>query len=100
MKKSGEFNEDKIEYLPKDIRFTLKDDCIYACCLAEIGDEVIITSLAEHLYPGEIASVTLLGDGGELRWKIQAKNIIINTAGTKRRKDANVLRIRRKEVYR
>jgi alpha-L-fucosidase len=99
LKKSGAFNEDKIEYLPKDIRFTLKDDCVYAHCLGRIGDEVIINSLAEHLYPGEIASIALLGDGGELRWKIEGKKIIVNTAACKRRDDANVLKIRRNMVY-
>jgi alpha-L-fucosidase len=100
LKKSGPFNEDKIEYLPKDIRFTLKDDCIYATCLGEIGDEVIINSLVEYLYPGEIASITLLGDGGELKYKIEGRKLIINTGPAKRRKDANVLKIRRKQVYR
>jgi alpha-L-fucosidase len=100
LKKSGAFNEDRIEYLPRDIRFTLKDDCVYALCLGEIGDEVVITSLAEHLYPGEIASISLLGDGGKLHWKEAQKRIIVNTAGAKRRKDANVLKIRRNQVYR
>jgi alpha-L-fucosidase len=100
LKKSGPFNEDKIEYLPKDIRFTLKDDCIYAICLGEIGEEVIINSLAEHMYPGEIASITLLGDGGELPWKQEGKKIIVRTERVKRRKDANVLKVRRNMVYR
>lgn len=100
LKKSGAFNEDPVEYLPKDIRFTLKDDCIYAACLGGIGDEVIIHSLAEHLYPGEIASITLLGDGGELRWKLEKNRLVVYTAAAKRRRDANVLKIRRNQVYR
>ncbi|MDR3192817.1 MAG: alpha-L-fucosidase [Treponema sp.] len=100
LKKSGPFNEDKIEYLPKDIRFTLKDDVIYASCLGEIGDEVIINSLAEHMYPGEIASISLLGDGGELPWKQEGKRIIVRTERAKGRKDANVLKIRRNRIYR
>jgi alpha-L-fucosidase len=100
LKKSGPFNEDKIEYLPRDIRFTLKDDCIYATCLGEIGDEVVINSLAEHLYPGEIVSITLLGDGGELQWKQEGRKLIVKTDRVKRRKDANVLKIRRKVIYR
>ncbi|MDR0590211.1 MAG: alpha-L-fucosidase, partial [Spirochaetaceae bacterium] len=89
-----------IEYLPKDIRFTMKDDILYAICLGEIGDEVIITTLAEHLYPGEIASITLLGDGGELPWKQEGKKLIVHTGGAKGRKDANVLKIRRNQIYR
>ena len=99
LKKSGPFNEDDTVYLPKDIRFTLKNEYIYAHCLGEIGDEVIIKSLAEHLYPGEISSITLLGDGGILKWKQEGKKIIVNTAAAKRRKDANVLKIKRKQVY-
>jgi alpha-L-fucosidase len=89
-----------IEYLPKDIRFTMKDDCIYAICLGEIGDEVLINSLAEHLYPGEIAGISLLGDGGDLPWKQEGKKIIISTDRARRRRDANVLKIRRNVIYR
>jgi alpha-L-fucosidase len=99
LKKSGPFNEDKIEYLPKDIRFTLKDDVIYASCLGEIGDEVIITSLAAHMYPGEIAGISLLGDGRDLKWKQEGNKITVYTGGAKRRKDANVLKVRRNVVY-
>ncbi|MDR1574686.1 MAG: alpha-L-fucosidase, partial [Treponema sp.] len=100
LKKSGPFNEEKIEYLPKDIRFTLKDDVIYAFCLGEIGDEVIINSLAEHLYPGELAGISLLGEGGDLPWKQNGKKIIISTSRARRRKDANVFKIRRNQIYR
>jgi hypothetical protein len=88
-----------IEYLPKDIRFTMKDDCIYAICLGEIGDEVVIHSLAEHLYPGEIAGISLLGDGGDLPWKLNGKKIVIPTGRVKRRRDANVFKIRRNRIY-
>ncbi|GHU05631.1 alpha-L-fucosidase [Spirochaetia bacterium] len=87
------------EYLPSDIRFTMKDDVLYAACLGEIGDEVVINSLVPTLYPGEIAGISLLGDGGELKWKIEGKKIIVNTATAKRRKDANVLKIRRNSIY-
>jgi hypothetical protein len=90
----------RIEYLPRDIRFTLKDDIIYAACLGEIGDEVIINSLAEHMYPGEIAGISLLGDGRDLKWKQEGNKITIYTGETKRRKDANVLKIRRNQIYR
>jgi alpha-L-fucosidase len=88
-----------IEYLPKDIRFTMKDDALYAICLGEIGDQVVINRVAEHLYPGEIAGISLLGDSGELPWKQEGKRIIISTDRAKRRKDANVLKIRRNRIY-
>jgi alpha-L-fucosidase len=87
------------EYLPRDIRFTMKNDVLYAICLGQIGDEVIINSLAEHLYPGEIASISLPGDGGELPWKQEGKKLIVRTERATRRSDANVLKIRRNRVY-
>ena len=52
------------------------------------------------MYPGEIASITLLGDGGGLPWKQEGKKVIVHTGGAKRRKDANVLKIRRNQIYR
>jgi alpha-L-fucosidase len=88
-----------IEYQPRDIRFTLKDDCIYAIFLGEIGDEVTIHSLAEHLYPGEIASIVLLGDGRSLKWKQEGNKLRVYTAGTACGNDANVLKIRRNQIY-
>jgi alpha-L-fucosidase len=88
------------EYLPKDIRFTMKNDILYAICLGEIGDEVVISKVAEHLYPGEIAGISLLGDSGDLPWKQEGKKITVHTGRAKRRKDANVLKIRRNVIYR
>ncbi|MDR2375836.1 MAG: alpha-L-fucosidase [Treponema sp.] len=88
-----------IEYLPKDIRFTMKDEVLYAICLGEIGDDVVLNKVAEHLYPGEIASISLLGDGGELSWKQEGKKIIVHTGQANRRKDANVLKIKRNIIY-
>jgi alpha-L-fucosidase len=99
LSKSGAFNEEEIEYLPRDIRFTLKDDVIYAICLGEIGDEVVIKTLAGHLYPGELASITLLGDGRDLKWKQEGSRITVYTDGVKRRADANVLKIQRNSIY-
>jgi alpha-L-fucosidase len=88
-----------IEYLPKDIRFTLKNENVYAICLGEIGNEVEINSLAKHLYPGEIASISLLGDGQNLKWKQEGSKITVFTSGAKRRSDANVLKIKRNTIY-
>jgi alpha-L-fucosidase len=106
----GHMNEFKdIEYLPNDIRYTMKDDVLYATCLGEIGDEVVLNNLVGNVFdcwrstgllPGDIGSITLLGDGGELRWKQVEKKIVINTGPAKRRKDANVLKIKLNNAYR
>jgi alpha-L-fucosidase len=97
---TGAFSElGEKEYLPKDIRFTMKDDAIYAICLGEIGNEVVIYSVAEKLYPGEIAGISLLGDGRDLKWKQEGPKLIVDTGGARRGKEANVLKIRRKTIY-
>jgi alpha-L-fucosidase len=93
-----------VPYTAGDIRFTEKDDVLYAICLGEIGDRVLIPEIGDQFYRtylGEIESVSLLGDGGELPWKKEKPNLVINTAGVKVQKNANVLKIRRrKDNYR
>jgi alpha-L-fucosidase len=81
------FNESEIVYTAKDIRFTVKGDNLYAIALAWPGDEVVIKSLVRsddeeemwevpgyYIYPDEIASVTMLGDGKELEWTLDRTN--------------------------
>jgi alpha-L-fucosidase len=100
MQKSGAFSEwSESEYTPNDIRFTMKDDVVYAICLGEIGNEVEINSLVRNYYPGEIASINLLEDGRDLKWKQEGDTIIIYTDGVKRRPDANVFKIRRNQIH-
>ena len=46
LEKSGGFNEDKkLDYSSKDIRFTAKDDALYATCFGWPGESITITSL-------------------------------------------------------
>jgi hypothetical protein len=51
------------------------------------------------MYPGEIAGISLLGDGRDLKRKQEGNKITVYTEGAKRRKDANVLKIRRNQIY-
>ena len=71
------FNESDIVYTSKDIRFTVKGNNLYAIVLAWPEEQVVIKSLVQgtrhagyYLYPDEIASVTMLGDGNELEWEL------------------------------
>jgi len=78
------FNESDIVYTAEDIRFTVKGDVLYAIILKWPGEKVTIRSLAMHegdevwdypgywLYENEIKSVTMLGDGKELDWKLDS----------------------------
>ena len=64
LEKTGPFSEQqKLEYTPQDIRFTCKDNTLYATCLAWPQDSVTITTLNHwNLYPNEVKSITMLGD--------------------------------------
>jgi alpha-L-fucosidase len=70
------FNESDIVYTNKDIRFTVKDNTLYAIVLAWPEEDVLIRSLAARngdgyfLYADEIASITMIGDNQELDWEL------------------------------
>jgi len=70
------FNEIKVPYTSEDIRFTVKGNTLYATVLAWPEGDVVIKSLVKgnalgyYIYPGEIASVRMLGDGKELEWEL------------------------------
>jgi alpha-L-fucosidase len=100
MRSSGAFSEmEEIEYLPRDIRFTMKNDAIYAICLGEIGNEVIINSIIPHLYPGEIKKISLLGNGKGLQWDSEGSKLVVQTNGIPHNKIANVLKIERNSIF-
>lgn len=79
-------NESDILFTAEDIRFTVKDNNLYAICLAWPGDEVTIRSVTTKrfpdedfvgLYPGEIRSISMLGDGKNLDWEIHTTGLKI-----------------------
>ena len=68
---SGDFKDATCEfYTGQDVRFTTKDDALYAVALAWPGDELVIQSLSTNLrlYTGEIANVQLLGSAKPIEW--------------------------------
>jgi alpha-L-fucosidase len=79
-------NESDIIYNAQDIRFTVKNNNLYAICLAWPEKEVVIQSITTNhfpdedfvgLYPGEIKSISMLGSEGELEWKINDQGLNI-----------------------
>ena len=71
MSVSGAFSDtkEKLAYRGSDIRFTVKGNVLYAICLDWPAPIFTIESL-KTLYPGEIRSVELLGNDGELAWRM------------------------------
>lgn len=99
--KSGEFNEDeKIKYTGEDIRFTVKDDILYAILLGWPGNEVTIKSVAEKFYESEIQSISMLGIEEPLNWRITREELKVELPKERPCEHAYVLKIERKHPFR
>ncbi|MBT3294723.1 MAG: hypothetical protein HN919_09145 [Verrucomicrobia bacterium] len=86
---SGDFNEGaELRFNSQDIRYTSKDNDVYATCLGRPGERVtmkvfldrtddsneVLTGTgpirnAQYLYPEDIARITMLGHDGSLPWE-------------------------------
>jgi alpha-L-fucosidase len=100
MAKSGPFCEDQdVRYTGKDIRFTVKDDVLYATCLGWPGDAVVITTIPQRLYPAEIASVKMQGVDEELPWTIAPDGLVIKTPYRQPCEHAFAFKIVRKDPF-
>jgi len=103
--KEGAFNENNdLRFTPQDIRFTVKDDTLYATILAWPGASVLIKSVAMQgtqigLYPSEIVSVTMLGDGKPLHWEMRGNGLFVEMPKEKPCEHAFVLKIARKSPF-
>ena len=100
MTKSGEFNEDEMpRYTAEDIRFTVKDDVLYAICLDWPEDDITIKCATEKLYDSEIESIKMLGVNGVLPWKMTKEALKIKTPTKKPCDHAYVFKIERKQTF-
>ncbi len=116
-KTSGSFNEEDVRYTAQDIRFTAKADALYAIVLDWPGEELVITTFRQaeegrvdvgvrhpenpryQLYESEIVSVTMLGDGKPLPWKLSGQGLVVRMPPTKPCEHAFVVKIVRKKPY-
>jgi len=110
LESAGPFNEmDSLRYTAQDIRFTAKGNVLYATVLGWPGEKVLIKSLAggadpernfwNGFYPSEIASVTMLGDGKELKWELGKDGLAIETPRSKPCEYAFVFKIVRRKPF-
>lgn len=103
--KKGDFNEQNdLRYTGQDIRFTVKDNNLYAIVLDWPGEKVLIKSLAPGynwpgLYPSEIASITMLGDSHQLKWEMTKEGLRIETPKSKPCDYAFVFKIVRRRPF-
>jgi len=101
MEKGGPFNEDqRLNYTAEDIRFTIKNNVLYAICLNwPNNNEILIKTVTEKLYKSEISSIKMLGSNKKLEWKYSDRGLIIKTPSVKPCEHAYVIRIERKDPF-
>jgi len=106
LENTGGFNEkNDLVYTREDIRFTVKDNNLYATVLDWPGDQILIKSLAAKgttwagLYPSEIESITMLGDGKDLKWEMTKEGLRIETPKIRPCDYAFVFKIHRKRPF-
>lgn len=77
--KAGNFNEGRIKYSDKDIRFTTKDNTLYAFCLNVPDGDVVIKSLGKDskLNDKKIASIKMLGSTDQISWQQNGDALVI-----------------------
>jgi alpha-L-fucosidase len=99
MTKAGYFMEDQeVSYTAQDIRFTVKDDILYAICLGWPGKQLTIQSL-KGLYPSEIGAVRMLGVDQELSWTLNSAGLEISAPDERPCDHAFVFQIKRKRPF-
>lgn len=108
--KDGGFNErNEVEYTSEDIRYTTKDNNLYAICLGWPGSFLFIKNLRPHfknLQKGEktrqnvqliresdIKTIQMLGDGKDLQWELTDLGLKVRIPENKPCKSAYTLRI-------
>lgn len=100
MEKSGMFSENEdISYGPEDIRYTVNGNILYASLLGWPQDGKVLLKSTAQLFPEEIASVTMLGDGAPLAWKFMEDGLVVTLPKEQPCAYAWVLKIQRKSPF-
>eukprot|EP00903_Cladosiphon_okamuranus_P003954 g3952.t1 len=81
--KSGRGSENMEAFSPADIRFTTKDDHLFAFVLARPQEDIVIKTLAEGgIYEGEIGEITMLGSEERIQWQRGPEGLTIKLPDT------------------
>lgn len=100
MKQSGMFSENEdLQYGPKDIRFTCRDNILYASLLGWPEDGKVLIESAAQLFSEEIQEIRMLGDGAPLAWEFTDNGVLVKLPEKKPCEYAWVLKITRKAPF-
>jgi alpha-L-fucosidase len=99
MGKTGYFSErEEVTYTAQDIRYTARDDVIYATSLGWPSERIVMESLA-GLYESEIASVRMLGVNRDLAWSLSRDGLAVEPPDEKPCEHAFVFKITRQPPF-
>jgi alpha-L-fucosidase len=99
MTKAGYFMEDQeVKYTAQDVRFTAKEDVLYAICLGWPDEQFTVQAL-KNLYSQEIKSVHLLGDSAPLAWSLDGDGLKIQRPAQQPCEHAFVFKIERNHPF-
>ena len=99
MPEAGPVLEDQeVRYTARDVRFTTKDDALYAICLGWPREQVTIASL-RSLYADEITTVRMLGVDRDLRWSLNRDGLAVVPPTEKLSDHACVFKIVRQRPF-
>lgn len=71
------FNEGRIKFSAKDIRFNQKGNILYASLLGAPEEAVVIKSLAKSASAGKISKIEMLGSKEKIKWSQDADGLKI-----------------------
>lgn len=99
MEATGDFSErHEVAYTPADIRFTARDNLLYATCLGWPDERFAIKSM-KRLYAGEVKNISLLGSDAKINWSQTENGLEIEPPAEPPCEDAYVYRIERKSPF-
>ena len=93
---NGKFNEGKVQFSAKDIRFNQKGKILYATVLGIPSEDITIKSLGKSKVDFKIKKVSMLGSNEKLRWKQKAGVLVIEKPKDVPNNIAVVFKIERK----
>ena len=67
--KAQGFNENKIKFTSKDIRFNQKGNVVYVTIMGIPEEDIIIKNLGSSLCPNKISKIELLGCSEKIKWQ-------------------------------
>lgn len=71
------FNEGKLCYTEKDIRYNQKGNILYATVMGVPTEDISLKALAENIGKQKIKKIELLGSQEKLSWKINPGSLVI-----------------------